>query len=62
MSVAPVGGEPFIRKDLFSLLKGIIHNRMRFSILSNGALIEDEIAAFLARSGRCDYVQIIEIQ
>ncbi len=58
MSVVLAGGEPFIRKDLPSLLEGIIHNRMRFSLLSNGALIDDEIAAFLARTGRCDYVQI----
>jgi Fe-coproporphyrin III synthase len=58
MSVVLAGGEPFIRKDLASLLEGIIHNRMRFSLLSNGALIDYEIAAFLARSGRCDYVQI----
>jgi SynChlorMet cassette radical SAM/SPASM protein ScmE len=58
MSVVLAGGEPFIRKDLSSLLEGIIHNRMRFSLLSNGALIDDEIAAFLASTGRCDYVQI----
>jgi Fe-coproporphyrin III synthase len=58
MSVVLAGGEPFIRKDLSSLLEGIIHNRMRFSLLSNGALIDDEIAEFLARSNRCDYVQV----
>lgn len=58
MSVVLAGGEPFIRKDLSSLLEGIIRNGMRFSLLSNGALIDDEIAAFLARTGRCDYVQI----
>ncbi|MBI4767442.1 MAG: SynChlorMet cassette radical SAM/SPASM protein ScmE [Deltaproteobacteria bacterium] len=58
MSVVLAGGEPFIRKDLSTLLEGIIRNRMRFSLLSNGALIDDEIAAFLAGSGRCDYVQI----
>lgn len=58
MHVVLAGGEPFMRKDLSSLIEGIIRNRMRFSLLSNGALIDDEIAAFLAGSGRCDHVQI----
>jgi SynChlorMet cassette radical SAM/SPASM protein ScmE len=31
---------------------------MRFNLLSNGGLIDDDIAAFLAQSGRCSHVQI----
>jgi SynChlorMet cassette radical SAM/SPASM protein ScmE len=31
---------------------------MRFALLSNGALIDEEVAAFIARTGRCEYVQI----
>jgi len=31
---------------------------MRFAILSNGGLIDDDIAAFIAGTGRCDYVQV----
>ena len=58
MNVTVAGGEPFIREDLPLLLEGIVRNRMRFSLLSNGALIEDEIAAFLAGTQRCDYVQV----
>ncbi len=58
MKVTLAGGEPFIREDLRVLLDGIIRNRMRFSFLSNGALIDDDIAAFIARSGRCEYVQV----
>ncbi len=58
MSVTLAGGEPFIRKDLPLLVEGIVRNRMRFSFLSNGALIDDEIAAFIARTGRCEYVQV----
>jgi len=58
MDVTLAGGEPFIREDLTSLLEGLVRNRMRFSLLSNGALIDDEIAAFLARTGRCECVQI----
>ena len=40
------GGEPFCRKDLPELIEGIVRNRMRFNILSNGTLITDEMAAF----------------
>ncbi len=58
MNVSLAGGEPFIRKDLPTLIEGIVRNRMRFSILSNGTLIDDKIASFIARTGRCDQVQI----
>jgi SynChlorMet cassette radical SAM/SPASM protein ScmE len=52
------GGEAFIRKDLKELIESIVRNRMRFGILSNGTLITDEMAAFLASTGRCDSVQV----
>jgi len=52
------GGEPFYREDLKELLEGIVKNRMRFDILSNGTLITDEMAAFLASTGRCDGIQV----
>ncbi len=58
MKVILAGGEPFIREDLPALIEGLVRNRMRFSFLSNGALINDEIAAFIARTGRCEYVQV----
>ena len=58
MKVALAGGEPFIREDLPILLEGIVRNRMRFSFLSNGVLIDEKIAAFIASTGRCEYVQI----
>jgi SynChlorMet cassette radical SAM/SPASM protein ScmE len=58
MNVTLQGGEPFIRKDLPQLIEGICRNRMRFSILSNGTLIDDAVAAFLADTGRCDSVQV----
>jgi SynChlorMet cassette radical SAM/SPASM protein ScmE len=58
MNVTLAGGEPFIREDLPVLLESIVRNRMRFSFLSNGALIDDEIAAFIARTRRCEYVQV----
>jgi len=52
------GGEPFFREDFKELLQGVVRNRMRFSILTNGTLITDEIAAFLASTGRCNAVQV----
>ena len=58
MDVTIAGGEPFHRADLRELLDGIVRNRMRFAILSNGGLIDDEMAAFVARTGRCNYVQV----
>jgi SynChlorMet cassette radical SAM/SPASM protein ScmE len=58
MRVTLAGGEPFIRDDLPTLLAGIVRNRMRFSILSNGTLINDGIATFIAGTGRCEYVQV----
>lgn len=58
MDVTLSGGEAFTRPDLRELIGGVIRNRMRFRLLSNGGLIDDEIAAFIAQTGRCDSVQI----
>ena len=58
MNVVLAGGEPFIREDLRTLIEGIVHNRMRFELLSNGALIDDGMAAFLSDTGRCNHVQV----
>lgn len=57
-SVTLQGGEPFCRNDLQAIIDGIVNNRMRFSILSNGTLITAEMAAFLASTGRCNGVQV----
>ena len=57
-NVCLCGGEPFLREDLDTLLDGIVRNRMRYSILSNGTMITAATAALLAASGRCDGVQI----
>ncbi len=58
MEVCLSGGEPFYREDLKELIDGIVRNRMRFSILSNGTLITDDAAAYLASTGRCNSVQV----
>jgi SynChlorMet cassette radical SAM/SPASM protein ScmE len=58
MDVCLAGGEPFIRRDLPQLISGIVKNRMRFSILTNGSRINDEIASFIAGTRRCNHVQV----
>jgi SynChlorMet cassette radical SAM/SPASM protein ScmE len=58
MDVCLAGGEPFIREDLPDLIEAIVKNRMRFNILSNGTLINNDIAEFIAQTKRCDSVQI----
>ena len=58
MEVCLQGGEPFCRNDLRELIQGIVRNRMRFSILTNGTLITDEMAAFISSTGRCNSVQV----
>jgi len=58
MNICIAGGEPFIRNDLKELINGIVKNKMRFSILSNGTLITDDIAYFLSKTGRCNFIQI----
>ena len=58
MNLTLCGGEPFVRDDLKEIIEGIVRNRMRFEILSNGTLITDEMAAFLASTRRCDGIQV----
>jgi SynChlorMet cassette radical SAM/SPASM protein ScmE len=61
MTVCLTGGEVFTRPDLFELIDGIIANRMRYSLLSNGTLItEDTLKQFEIgkRRQRLDSIQI----
>ena len=58
MDVYIGGGEPFFREDLKELIDGVVKNRMRFSLLSNGTLITDEIASYIASTRRCDSIQV----
>ncbi|CAG0946988.1 partial Antilisterial bacteriocin subtilosin biosynthesis protein AlbA, partial [Anaerolineae bacterium] len=44
MRVTLSGGEPFARRDIWQLIDGVVRNKMRFSILTNGTLITDEMA------------------
>lgn len=52
------GGEPLFRKDIMTLIEGVIKNRMRFSFLTNGILFEDDIAKYLKSTGRCNSIQV----
>jgi SynChlorMet cassette radical SAM/SPASM protein ScmE len=41
--VTLTGGEVFTHPDLFELIDGVIANRMRYSLLSNGTLITEQV-------------------
>lgn len=58
LDVCLLGGEPFLRNDLRDLIRSIVDNRMRFSILTNGTLITPSTAQFLASTGRCNIIQV----
>ncbi len=61
MDVILTGGEAFTRPDLFALIDGIIANRMRYCILSNGTLIDKKVLAEFEKGKRrlrLNYIQI----
>lgn len=41
--VTLTGGEVFTRPDLFELIDGVVANRMRYGLLSNGTLITEKV-------------------
>jgi SynChlorMet cassette radical SAM/SPASM protein ScmE len=61
MDVCLTGGEAFTRPDLFVLIDGIIGNRMRYSILSNGTLIDEKVLAQLDKGKRLRRLDSIQI-
>ncbi|MHB9098827.1 MAG: radical SAM protein [Syntrophales bacterium] len=58
MNVTLSGGEPFYRTGLTEIIRGIVANRMHFSILSNGTLVDPAMASFLKSTHRCNHVQV----
>lgn len=58
LNVCISGGEPFCREDLKDIIEGVVRNRMRYTILTNGTLITDEMADFIASTRRCDSIQV----
>ena len=58
-SVCLSGGEVFTRPDLWTLIDRVIDNRMRYSLLSNGTLVDDAVVErLLERRTRLDSVQV----
>ncbi len=61
MDVCLTGGEVFTRRDLFEIIDGVIANRMRYQILTNGTLITEKILEQFEigkRRRRLDSIQI----
>ena len=58
MNVTFEGGEPFYREDFKEIIQGVVRNRMRFTILSNGTLFTEELIRFIAATKRCNRIQI----
>jgi len=59
--VSLTGGEVFTRQDLFDLIDGIVANRLRYSMLTNGTLISHDTLRALVigkRRLRMDYIQV----
>lgn len=57
-AVTLCGGEPFAHPRCFELIDRIVRAPMRFSLLSNGTLIDRAVARRLAATGRCRQVQL----
>jgi MoaA/NifB/PqqE/SkfB family radical SAM enzyme len=61
MTVCLTGGEVFTRRDLFEIIDGLIANRMRYQILTNGTLITEKILKQFEvgkRRQRLDSIQV----
>ncbi len=59
--VTLTGGEVFTRPDLFELIDGVIANRMRYGLLTNGTLVTEKVLAQFEqgkRRLRLDSIQI----
>lgn len=52
------GGEPLVREDFFEIIRAVSKLRIRYSILTNGTLITEKMAEFLAASEHCKLVQV----
>jgi SynChlorMet cassette radical SAM/SPASM protein ScmE len=59
MRLSLSGGEVFAREDLWELIEGIVRNKMRFNILTNGTLITQKVIEKLNQyRRRLDYIQV----
>ncbi len=55
------GGEVFMRPDLFELIDSIIDNKMRYSILTNGTLVNEKTVAQFERGKRRMRLDTIQV-
>ena len=55
------GGEIFVRPDLWELIDALIEARMRYSILSNGTLINEQILQEFAKGKRFRRLNSIQV-
>ena len=60
-SICFSGGEVFLRKDLFAIIDATIAGRMRFSLLSNGGLIDEAVVEQLSTVKRRKRLSSIQI-
>jgi len=61
MRVTLTGGEAFTRQDIFEIIDAIVKNRMRYSILTNGTLVDERVISAFAegkRRLRLDSIQV----
>ena len=61
MDVSLTGGEVFTRKDIFQIIDGIISNRMRYSILTNGTLIDEDLLTAFEKGKRKLRINSIQV-
>jgi pyrroloquinoline quinone biosynthesis protein E len=61
MDACLTGGEAFTRPDFFELVDGIITNRMRYSILSNGTQIDEDVIREFQKGKRRQRLDSIQV-
>jgi SynChlorMet cassette radical SAM/SPASM protein ScmE len=61
MTVCLTGGEAFSRPDFFELIDGIVSNRMRYNILSNGTLVTEQTLIEFEKGKRRQRLNSIQI-
>jgi SynChlorMet cassette radical SAM/SPASM protein ScmE len=61
MTVCLTGGEALSRPDFFELVDGVIENRMRYQILSNGTLIAEKTLDDFSKGKRRQRLDSIQI-
>lgn len=57
-SICLTGGEPFSNGDLDKIISAVSLYKINYSILSNGSLINNDIASIIQKTGMCSSVQV----